>query len=876
VSAPPPFGGNQRSVLIKADPDRLKSYNITPDELAMAIAKNNAISPAGNVRVGNFTMISPSNSVVDNIQELENIPLKTGSGTSIYVRDVATVQNGADVTTGYALINGKRSVYIPVTKRADASTWDVVQNIKNALPDLQAAIPDDIKVSYEFDQSGYVINSLTSLIIEGLLGAILTGLMVLLFLRDWRSALVVVITIPLALLAAVVCLYLMGQTINVMTLGGLALSIGILVDQATISIENIHQHLESGKPKARAVIDACKEISLPQFLILLSILAVFVPSLFMSGVPRAMFLPLSLAVGFSLIASFILSQTFVPVFANWMLSDKKHSNENDWFQKIRTRFEKFSDKFSRYNKFVILTYFLPAFLMIFIAYKFIGTEIFPKVDSGQFQVRVQMPAGTRIERTEDATKNTLAIIDSLAGKGNVEVTSAFVGMQPPTYAINPIYLWTSGPHEAVIKVNLNKKSGISIEDFKEKLRQTIKKKIPAMQLSFEPADLVDQVMSQGSSNPIEVVIQGKNLSQSREYAEQIKKSLQEIPYLRDVQFGLPLDYPTLQINYDRVRTGQMGLTVDEASKSLTIGTYSSRLTQPVYWLDKTTGTAYQVQVEYPQFKMNNADQVEQIPVSTKNGNEIFLRDIADWRKISTAGEYDRINQQRYITVTANLNRKDLGSAIKDVNEKIKNIGDLPQGIKIYLRGQSVLLDQTLFELATGLALAIIVIFLLLAANFQSFKLSLKVISVVPAVVAGSWLLLLICGKTLNIQSFMGSIMAIGVAVSNAILLVSNAEQLRKQNSNHSNYGLIAAKSRLRPILMTTFAMIAGMIPMAIGLGEGGEQTSPLGIAVIGGLILSTTTSLFIVPGIYHSIIGTKKYKSGSLDPDDAESKYYGS
>lgn len=874
VSAPPPFGGNQRSVLIKADPDRLNSYGITPDELVLAIAKNNNISPAGNVRVGDYTMISPSNSVVDNILELETIPLKTGTGPSIYVRDVATVQNGADVTTGYALINGKRSVYIPVTKRADASTWDVVQNIKKALPDLQAAIPDDIKVSYEFDQSGYVINSLTSLIIEGLLGALLTGLMVLLFLRDWRSALVVVITIPLALLSSVVCLYLMGQTINVMTLGGLALSIGILVDQATISIENIHQHLESGKSKARAITDACKEISLPQLLILLSILAVFVPALFMSGVPKAMFLPMSLAVGFSLIASFLLSQTFVPVFANYILSDKKHSAVDDWFQKVRTRFENFSNRFSRYNKYVVFTYFIPALLMIFIAYHFIGTEIFPKVDAGQFQVRASMPAGTRIERTEDATKKTLQIIDSLAGKGNVDITSAFVGMQPPTYAINSIYLWTSGPQEAVIKVNLNKKSGISIENFKEKLRQSIQQQIPTLKLSFEPADLVDQVMSQGSNTPVEVVIQGKNLSQSRDYAEQVKKQLEGISYLRDVHIGLPLDYPTLQINYDRVRTGQMGLTVDEASRSLTVGTYSSRLTQPVYWLDKTTGTAYQVQVEYPQFKMNSADQVEQIPVSTKNGNKIFLRDIADWKKITTPGEYDRINQQRYLTVTANLNHKDLGTAIKDVNEKIKSIGDLPAGIKIYMRGQSDLLDQTLFELSTGLLLAIIVIFLMLAANFQSFKLSLKVLSVVPAVIAGSWLLLLICGKSLNIQSFMGSIMAIGVAVSNAILLVSNAEQFRKQNVTHPNYGLASARSRLRPILMTTFAMIAGMIPMAIGFGEGGEQTSPLGIAVIGGLILSTTTSLFIVPGIYHSIIGTKKYKSGSLDPDDENSIYY--
>src|SRR5215207_6266459 len=319
VSAPPPFGGNQRTIIIKADPERLRSYNLTPDEVVTAIAKNNSILPAGNIRVGDKTIITSSNSVVDNFKELETVLVKNVNGTPVYVRDVATVENGADVTTGYALINGKRSVYIPVTKRADASTWDVVQQIKKALPDMQAAIPEDIKVSYEFDQSGYVINSLRSLLFEGLLGAVLTGLMVLLFLRDIRSAIIVIINIPLALLTSVVCLNLAGQTINIMTLGGLALAIGILVDEATVTIENIHHHLELGKSKPRAIFDACAEIATPTLLILLSILAVFVPALFMTGVPRSMFMPLSLAVGFAMIASFILSLTLVPVLSNWLI-----------------------------------------------------------------------------------------------------------------------------------------------------------------------------------------------------------------------------------------------------------------------------------------------------------------------------------------------------------------------------------------------------------------------------------------------------------------------------------------------------------------------------------------------------------------------------
>ncbi|MDP9042431.1 MAG: efflux RND transporter permease subunit, partial [Bacteroidota bacterium] len=514
VSAPPPFGGNQRTILIKADPERMRSYNLTPDQLVTAIAKSNTISPAGNIRVGDMTLITPSNSVVDNFKELENTPLKLGSGASVYVRDVASIENGADVTTGYALINGKRSVYIPVTKRADASTWDVVQNIKKALPDMQAAVPGDIKVSYDFDQSGYVINSLKSLLFEGGLGAILTGLMVLLFLGDLRSALIVVLTIPLALLSAMVCLYLTGQTINIMTLGGLALAVGILVDEATVTVENIHRYLEMGKSKARAVSDATREIAVPKLLILFSVLAVFVPSLFMSGIPRAMFLPLSLAVGFAMIASFFLSQTFVPVMTNWLLKDNFHS-DNKRFEKFKNGFSNFSTRLAGTGKFLMPVYLVATVALAILTYRSIGSEIFAKVDTGQFQMRLRMPTGTRIERTEQATKDVLKIIDSAAGQGNVDITSSYVGLQPPTYAINSIFLWTSGPHESVLKVNLKKKA-VHLEDFKEKLRDVIKKYNPSILISFEPADLVDQVMSQGTSTPIEIAVQSKNLTQGRE------------------------------------------------------------------------------------------------------------------------------------------------------------------------------------------------------------------------------------------------------------------------------------------------------------------------------------------------------------------------
>lgn len=875
VSAPPPFGGNQRTVVIKADPERLRSYNITADELVTAIAKNNAIIPAGNIRMGDKAFITASNSVVDNFKELENVTVKNVDNTPVFVKDIASVNNGADITTGYALINGKRSVYIPVTKRADASTWDVVQTIKKALPDLQAAIPDDIKVSYEFDQSGYVINSLQSLLFEGLLGALLTGLMVWLFLKDVRSALIVVVNIPLALLAATICLYLTGQTINIMTLGGLALAVGILVDEATVTIENIHHHLELGKQKARAIWDACREIAVPKLLILLSVLAVFVPALFMAGVPRSMFLPLSMAVGFAMIASFLLSQTLVPVLANQLMKWKGGGNAETSNEKTKTRLLRLVQKASKTGRLWAPLLLLLLVLAAWFGYTQAGTEIFPKVDAGQLQLRLRMPPGTRIERTEDATKKTLQLIDEAAGKQNIAITSSFAGLQPQSYAISPIFLYTSGPQEAVIKVNLVKGAGVSVEAIKETLRSTVPKNIPGALLSFEPADLVDQVMSLGSNNPVEVVVQGKNLAQSRGIAEKLKENISHIPYLRDVQLAQPLDYPIVQISYDRVRAGQMGVTISQAGRSVLEGTSSSRLTDPVYWLDNASGNAYQVQVEYPQFAMNSPEQIDQIPVGKNEGGTIYLRDIADWKKANSIGEYNRINQQRFITVTANIHQKDLGSAVADVQKSIAQLGALPQGVKVYLRGQPEILGETTNELSTGLLLAILVIGLLFTAYFQSVKLSLLILSVLPAVLAGSLLLLWLTGNTVNIQSFMGCIMAVGVAVSNAVLLVSKAEQLRVSSVEHSTtIGAQAAAARLRPIVMTGIAMIAGMVPMALGLGESGKQTSPLGIAVIGGLLFSTVASLVLLPVLYDWVIGNSKKHNKSFDPSDENSLYY--
>ncbi|MGJ7032315.1 efflux RND transporter permease subunit [Niabella hirudinis] len=866
VSAPPPFGGNNKTVIVNIDPDKIRNYHLTPELVMQTLASSNTISPAGNVRIGDSTYLTPQNSVIENLQDLETTPLTKGSGAAVYVKDIATVSIGSDVTTSYALVNGKRSVYIPVTKRADASTWDVVKLVKASLPDMQAAIPDDIKVSYEFDQSGYVISALKSLLFEGGLGALLTGLMVLLFLGDRRSALIVVMTIPLALLSSATLLYLFGQTVNIMTLGGLALSVGILVDEATVTIENIHRHQEMGKSKRQAIADACREIATPKLLILLSILSVFVPALFMNGVPRAMFMPLSLAVGFAMIASFLLSQSFVPVMGNWMM--KGHltmARSSGRFDRIKARYHRFMERFSGRTGIATATFSLLSVGLAILFFIFIGTELFPSADTGQTQVRLRLPIGTRLERTEDATRKLLNLSSQIAGKENVEITSAFVGTQPSSFPVNYIHLWTGGPNESVTKIKLAKGS-IGIEDFKEQLRAKMKKEIPNAVISFEPGDIASQVLNMGTTNPIEIAVVNKNLDQGKATAKKLVSQLAALPYMRDVQIATPLDYPAIKIDVDRVKAGQLGLTTDQVTHSVVAATSSTRFLSPGYWLDKTTGTAYIVQVQYPEYRMNSTSQLEMIPVSGGMGTNHLLNEVASWKKISMPGEYDRLNQQRYITVTANVHNKDLGSAFKateNIVEKIRN--DLPKGAKVLVRGQPELLSQTLGNLQFGLLVAVVVIFLLMAVFFQSFRVAVVLLSVIPAVIAGALLLLLLTGQSMNIQSYMGTIMAIGVAIANAILYITNAELLRKEGNIQNAY-LLSAETRLRPILMTSMAMIAGMIPMALG----GEQTAPLGIAVIGGLITSTLSVLFFLPYVYQWSVGKKAYKIQSLDPQDPQ------
>jgi len=910
--SPAPFGGNVRTVVIKVDPELLRAHNLTPDQIVQALRDNNQASPAGNVRIGNFNYLTPANTGIKQIKDFEEIPLFKGSAQNLYLKDVATVEDAADITSSYALVNGRRSIYMPITKSADASTWEVVQNLKKAIPRFQSLLPPDVKLSYEFDQSVYVINAVKSLVTEGVIGAILTGIMVLLFLGDKRGALIVILTIPASIITGVLFLYLFHQTINIMTLSGLSLAIGILVDESTVTIENIHQHFDMGKPKALAIWDACKEIAFPKLLILFCILAVFAPALTMSGIPGALFLPLAMAIGFSMIASYLLAQTFVPILANWLmktpheqsgsagLTDNEEflashlsadSEKNTWdqkkvliehssnnskaglFDRFRNRFLRFLNRLFPYRKIIVTSYFILAIFLAGFLLASIGRDVLPKVNSGQFQVRIRGAEGTRLERTEESMVKTLHILEDLTGKKNIAVTSAFVGVHPSQFSTSPIYLFMSGTQEAVLQVNLSEDYKVNLDDLKERFRQKMKEELPGLKLSFEPIELTDKILSQGSPTPVEVRIAGKNKKQNEEYADKVLKKLQQIPYLRDVQLGQSTKYPAININIDRIKAAQLGVGVSDISRSLTASTSSSRYTEKNVWLDQKAGLAYNVQVEIPEYRMSSINDIGEIPVLSNSPRPV-LRDVADITPDTTYGENDLIGALPMLSVTANLNKKDLGTATKDVEAAVKSLGELPRGLTIETKGLSEILNETLGSLQTGLIVAIVVIFLMLAANFQSFKVSLVVLSTVPAVIAGSLLLLMLTGSTLNLQSYMGMIMSVGVSISNSVLLITNAEQFRMHNGNATESAREAAALRLRPILMTSVAMIAGMIPMASGLGEGGDQASPLGRAVIGGLIVSTFVAITILPLVFAWLQGKASTRSVSLDPEDKESIHY--
>jgi multidrug efflux pump subunit AcrB len=879
VSSPPPFGGNQRTIVINVDPQKLRAYGLSPEKIVQALTSGNSIQPAGNADIGTTHTLVTTDTTVTQIDDLLSIPLKLGSGASVYIRDVGTVSDSSDLLAGYALLNGNRTIYIPVTKRPDASTLTVVQEVRQNLARFQSLVPEDIKITYEFDQSQYVRNALMSVLRESILGALLTGLTLLIFLRDWRSSLIVVITIPLALLTAVVLLKLSGQTINIMSLGGLALAVGVLVDEGTVLLENIHVHLDNGENVARAVHLASREVAIPRLLAMLCVMAVFIPSFFMTGPAQALFLPLSLAVGFAMGASYLLSSTLVPVLANWILkSQTPHPGEaghkEGGFDRFRQRFERVLERAMSIPAVLLSAYGIIALLVLLFVTPHIAEEIFPSAASTQFRLRIDAPDGTRVAVTEDLVKHVLASIRDIAGDKNLDLSLGYVGTQGSSYPINAVFLWTSGPQQAIINVGLKQDSSLKLADLEEQLRKKLPQQFPDAHFSFDPGDLISQILNFGSSSLAEVTVTGPQYADVASYAERVRQKLATVPELRDLEYEEPLHYPTVDIRVDRAMAGQLGTTADAVGSAVVSATASSRFVAPSYWRDPRSGVSYQVQVQVPQPKMTSLANIGNIPVGSSTGAQPLVNQLADLRTSTVPGELDRQNGEWMLMLSANLGDRDLRHARNAIEKAIADAGAPPRGVKTEVRGQVSALQQIFGELSIGLLAAIGVILLLLTANFQSLKLALVVLTTTPAVLAGAVLMLLLTGTTLNLESFMGTIMAIGVAVANAILLVSFAEQNRLKGATALEAARAAAAERLRPVLMTSIAMIAGMIPMALAFGQGSEETAPLGRAVIGGLSAATMATLFLLPMVFGLAQRNASTASRSLDPEDRDSQWF--
>jgi multidrug efflux pump subunit AcrB len=914
-----PFGPNVRSIVVSVDPEKLQSYNLTPEDVVRAIGEGNAISPSGNVYILDQMPLVPNNAMILAPKDFGSIPLKPGR--DVYVRDVGTVSDATDVNYGYAMVDGSKSVYLPIVKKNTASTLQVVADVHKGMPVFKGVLPDDVDVSFAFDESPTVVTAVRNVATEGLIGATLTGLMILIFLRDWRSVVVVVFNIPMALLGSLFALWLTGNTINIMTLGGLALAIGILVDEATVSIENIHVQMARTPSLARAVQRGSNETAVPRFLAMLCILSVFIPAFIMAEPVRSLFVPLSLAVGFAMISSYVLSSTVVPVLSVWLLKHHGVSGEGRgtrgeggrhgrrfWLvsrlSSLAPSFERVQAAFGAAVGWLVRLRWLvvPAYVVLCAALLWglgtrLGTELFPQVDSGEFVLRFRAPPGSNFDITRQIWTKALQVIQEEAGAENVAISMGFAGQQPPVFSVNNLILFMRAPDDGQMRVALREGSGVRLQALRERLRQVLPEKVRPwlaellrrqglapetaqaragqVMFGFEPGDIVSEVTSFGSPTPVEVVVASPNLAEARAHALRIKAGMAKIPALRDVQFRQELDYPTVPVEIDRERAGLSGVTARQAADAVVVTTSSSRYVARNYWRDPNTGIDYQVEVLVPTPQMNSLQQVETIPLRMVNPDlNLLIRDVAKVGKSTMPGEIDRSTMQRYISITANVEGEDLGRASRQIEQAIAAAGQPPKGVRVQERGQVAPMREMFTSLGIGLGIAVVVILVLLTAYFESPSLALASVASVPGVLSGVVAMLLLSGTTLNIESFMGTIMCIGVSVSNSVMLVTFIDKEWREGKVVPAAARAGAQDRLRPILMTACAMTVGMVPMALALERGSELQAPLGRAVIGGLVLSTFVTLFIVPSVFALLMGQRAARSPSLQPDDPASAHY--
>jgi multidrug efflux pump subunit AcrB len=879
VSAPPPIGGAPRMVMVTVDPRRLRQYAMSPEEVVAAMGNTNLTLPKGSAWIDDRQLLVESNLTTARPEDLDDVPLRTGSGATVYLRDVGRAEMAGDVLTNTALVDGRHGVHMPLTKRAGASTLGVIEAVRARFPDFRAALPPDVSVRLEFDQSGYVVSALKGLVSEAFLGAFLTGLAVLLFLRDLRSALVVVLSIPTSILTAVIVLSLAGQTINLMTLGGLVLAVGVLVDEATVAIENVSVHLATGKHRAVAVRDAMREVQVPRLVATLCICAVFIPAFYMVGTPRALFASLALSVGLAMVSSFLVSSTLVPVMSVWLLRSDRRAHGEGAFRVVRRAHAWAAARLTRWRYLVAPLYLAATGAALVFGGARLPEELFPRPDSDYLQLRIRAPQGTELHATEGLVRSVIDEVSEELGPGAVTASLADIGSPPPLYPSDAVYVFNTGPDTALTIFGLaNRRSrSHSIGEIEDALRKRLARRFPSAAFSFERADVLSQVLGAGSPSPVDVVVVGQKLKETRQYTEAIRDQIAGIPGLRDLAIPAPLDSPAVKIDIDRERAAQLGATAGQVGRALASANWSSQMVNPLFWVDRT-GNSYFVSVRADEAAIQSIEDVRNLPVmaSGPSGAERpLLRDVATVELTKTQGEFAHWDSRRCLHITANTVTTDLAGLAKAVRAAIARAGTPPTAdTKVLVRGEIQQMEETLGALQQGLVLAIVVVLLLLAATFQSVASAVAIMTVIPAVLAGVLAALAATRTSLNVQSSIGAIMAVGVAMANSVLLVQFFHDRRRAGADVMTAARDAAAGRLRAIAMTSLCMVAGMVPMALGIGESGEQNAALGRAVVGGLVASTLSTLFVLPAMLAVLHRRAAERSPSLDPGDPESEHY--
>jgi multidrug efflux pump subunit AcrB len=870
---PFPFGGKSPQVMFDLDTAALQSRGLTGLDVANALAAQNLLTPAGTEKIGDYEYTVNLNSAPSKIRDLGDLPIKSVRGTMIYMHDVAQVHNGSAVQTNIVHVDGNRSVLLSVFKNGTTSTLDIVSGIKHMLEVIKPSLPDALDVKPIGDQSVFVRASIQGVIREGVIAAALTSLMILLFLGSWRSTLIVTTSIPLSILGAIGALSAIGETLNIMTLGGLALAVGILVDEATVTIESINYHLEQGKPVEAAIMDGASQIVIPAFVSLLCICIVFIPMFFLSGVARFLFVPLAESVMFAMVFSFLLSRTLVPTMAKYLLHmhvvhDAAHgSDAPPPSRNPLVRFQRgFEERFTRMragyhdllglaieHRGVFIGAFIGFILVSFLLAPFLGRNFFPQVDGGQMLIHVRAPVGMRIEETAARFTAVESAIREVIPPAQVEAIVDNIG----TYlsSINTIYnnTGTIGESDGDIQISLNE-GHAPTAGYVSRLRDELPRRFPGMTFSFLPADIVSQILNFGAPAPIDLQVRGNDLSADFAYANKLLAQIRHITGVADARIQQSAGLPTLNVNIDRTRAQYTGVTAADVTNSLVVNLASSSQVAPTYWLNEKNGVTYPIALQTPQYQIDTLPALQNLPINATGAPTTVLGGIADIERTHSNAVVSQYDISSMVQIYATTQGRDLGSVSSDIQKIIaKNDKDKPKGSTVALVGQTATMNSAYSGLLFGLLGAIVLVYFVIVINFQSWSDPFIVITALPAALAGIVWMLFATHTTLSVPALTGAIMCMGVATANSVLVISFAREKLTEFGNATQAALEAGFVRIRPVLMTALAMVIGMLPMALGLGEGGEQNAPLGRAVIGGLVFATVSTLFFVPVVFSII-----------------------